>query len=131
MAERGDGVRIGDQDRDRVIALLGEHFSAGRLEIDEFDERCKRAARARFRADVAVLFADLPDPHPELLVPRDTGPAAEPEREGASRVPRARRGALLGISVAVALLGLLVVTRQFWALLPMVGFVFVWFGTRR
>lgn len=114
-----------------MIALLGEHFSAGRLEIDEFDERCKRAARARFRADVAVLFADLPDPHPELLVPRDTGPAAEPEREGASRVPRARRGALLGISVAVALLGLLVVTRQFWALLPMVGFVFVWFGTRR
>ncbi|ASU77576.1 DUF1707 domain-containing protein [Actinopolyspora erythraea] len=131
MAERGDGVRIGDHDRDRVIALLGEHFSAGRLEIDEFDERCRLAARARFRSDVAALFADLPYPHPEVLTTRQSAPAVEPEGPASGGAPSRRRGAALGVAVVVAMIGLLVVTRQIWVLLPLVGFAFVWFGTRR
>ncbi|SDO91478.1 protein of unknown function [Actinopolyspora xinjiangensis] len=131
MAERGDEVRIGDHDRDRVIALLGEHFSAGRLEVDEFDERCRRAAGARFRSDVAALFADLPSPHPEVLATGRAAPAAEPERHASDGAPSPRRGAALGIAVVLAMIGLLVVTRQIWVLLPLVGFAFVWFGTRR
>lgn len=114
-----------------MIALLGEHFSAGRLEIDEFDERCGRAARARFRSDVAALFADLPPPHPEVLAARQPAPPERSERGAADGSPRSRRGAVLGVAVLVALVGLLVVTKQVWVLFPLVGFAFVWFGTRR
>jgi Domain of unknown function (DUF1707) len=53
-------LRISDADRDRAIAELSEHFQAGRLTADEFDDRTGRALQARTAADLAPLFADLP-----------------------------------------------------------------------
>jgi Sec-independent protein secretion pathway component TatC len=53
-------VRIGDAERDRAIATLGDHFAAGRLTTDEFDERLGQALTARFNEDLEPLFADLP-----------------------------------------------------------------------
>jgi Domain of unknown function (DUF1707) len=53
-------VRIGDAERDRAIATLGDHFAAGRLTADEFDERLDHALKARFNEDLEPLFADLP-----------------------------------------------------------------------
>jgi hypothetical protein len=40
-------LRIGDADRDRAVAALGDHFAAGRLTADEFDDRSSRAWQAR------------------------------------------------------------------------------------
>lgn len=57
-------VRIGDAERDQAVSALGEHFAAGRLTREEFDERSDQAVRARYAADLAPLFADLPDPEP-------------------------------------------------------------------
>ena len=51
------------------MTLLGEHMSAGRLEIDEYDQRCQQAAVARFRSDLNALFADLPSPRPQDELP--------------------------------------------------------------
>ncbi len=53
-------VRIGDAERDRAVAALGEHFAAGRITRDELDERVDQAISARFDADLTPLFVDLP-----------------------------------------------------------------------
>jgi hypothetical protein len=53
-------IRIGDTERDRAIASLGDHFAAGRLTAEEFDQRTDQALKARFNEDLEPLFADLP-----------------------------------------------------------------------
>lgn len=53
-------LRIGDAERDEAIRELGDHFAAGRLEREEFDERSATAMRARVRGDLDTLFTDLP-----------------------------------------------------------------------
>jgi hypothetical protein len=53
-------VRIGDAERDRAVALLGDHFAAGRLDREELDERIDQAMQARFSTDLRQLFVDLP-----------------------------------------------------------------------
>jgi hypothetical protein len=53
-------VRIGDTERDTAVAALGDHFAAGRLTREEFDERIDQAMQARFESDLQPLFADLP-----------------------------------------------------------------------
>src|SRR5919107_3606981 len=53
-------IRIGDEERDSAVAALGDHFAAGRLTREEFDERMDQAMQARFESDLQTLFADLP-----------------------------------------------------------------------
>jgi hypothetical protein len=53
-------LRIGDAERDRAIAALGDHFAAGRLNAEEFEQRVDQAIKARFNEDLEPLFADLP-----------------------------------------------------------------------
>jgi hypothetical protein len=75
----GDQVRIGDAERDSAAAVLGEHYSEGRLDRAEFDARLADALAARTRDDLAVLFTDLPRSgqlaHPEAPPP---GPVRAP-----------------------------------------------------
>jgi hypothetical protein len=52
--------RIGDAERDAAIASLGEHYAAGRITKDEYDERSSFALRARTASDLTPLFVDLP-----------------------------------------------------------------------
>ena len=53
-------LRIGDAERDRAVAALGDHFAAGRLTNEEFEQRMEQAIKARFNEDLEPLFADLP-----------------------------------------------------------------------
>lgn len=53
-------LRIGTADRQRAIDLLRDHTTAGRLELDEFEERVATAHTARTGADLDALFTDLP-----------------------------------------------------------------------
>lgn len=53
-------VRIGDAERDSAVSALGDHFAAGRITREEFDERIDQAMQARFESDLRPLFADLP-----------------------------------------------------------------------
>ena len=59
MADRPD-IRIGTAEREEAVALLGEHFAAGRLSLAEFDERVALATQATVRGDLIPLVADLP-----------------------------------------------------------------------
>ncbi|MDN4172341.1 DUF1707 domain-containing protein [Nocardioides sp. SOB77] len=55
-----DHLRIGDADRDRAAADLGEHFAEGRLTAEEHAERLDRVWAARTRADLGPVLGDLP-----------------------------------------------------------------------
>lgn len=63
----GDPVpqRLSDAERDAAVAMLREHFEAGRLTEGEFSERMGSALQARFPAELTPLFGDLPAPRPE------------------------------------------------------------------
>jgi len=63
-------TRASDADRDRTAAALREHLAAGRLTIQEFDERLDQAYAAKTLGELDGLMADLPGtdlgPLPEL-----------------------------------------------------------------
>ncbi|HVW41412.1 MAG TPA: DUF1707 domain-containing protein [Amycolatopsis sp.] len=63
-------VRIGDADREQALSALGEHLSAGRLDVDEYGERSARVTAARTRRELTEVFTDLPEPHPGPAVPK-------------------------------------------------------------
>jgi hypothetical protein len=54
-------IRVSDAERAEVADRLGAHYSDGRLDRAEFDERVARAMSAKTRADLNGLFDDLPD----------------------------------------------------------------------
>lgn len=52
--------RIGDAERDVATTRLNDHFAAGRLDHEEYDERLDAIWSARTKADLDQLFWDLP-----------------------------------------------------------------------
>ena len=48
--------RIGDAERERATARLGEHFAEGRLDHEEYDERLDAIWSARTAADLDQVF---------------------------------------------------------------------------
>jgi hypothetical protein len=73
-----------DAGRERLIALLREHFAQGRLDAAGLDQRVELVLAAEFADEAAVAVADLP-----ALVP-GTGAAGGPAGQGQ---PGQRRGA--------------------------------------
>ncbi|AHI01328.1 hypothetical protein GCM10010174_10690 [Kutzneria viridogrisea] len=59
-------LRIGDAEREDALKALGEHMSAGRLDIDEYGDRSARVATARTQNELLALFTDLPAPKPSF-----------------------------------------------------------------
>jgi hypothetical protein len=53
-------LRASDADRDRTVAALRHHAAAGRLSMDELDQRSERAYDAATLDELAALQADLP-----------------------------------------------------------------------
>lgn len=94
-------LRVSDADRDRALAELSEHFQAGRLDGDEFEERSGRALRARTAGELTDLFTDLPRDRAQAPVPAVPGSGAAPVRF--SRGP-----VVLAAVVAVALVAFVV-----------------------
>ena len=112
-------LRISDADREAAIASLGEHYAAGRLDKDEFDERSDAVWTAKTGADLAPLFADL-------------GPLHSPEPDRRPRSPWGRRGwwPVPFVPVLLVLIALTALTHIPFVLLFVVGCFFLW-GRRR
>jgi len=53
-------VRVGTAEREAAQSELNEHFSQGRLEVAEFEERSSLVAGARTRSELDTVFHDLP-----------------------------------------------------------------------
>ena len=56
---RGE-LRVSDQERDATLDLLGTHAAAGRLTLDELEERAAQVLGAKTRSDLAIVTSDLP-----------------------------------------------------------------------
>ena len=69
---------VTDADREAAVASLDVHRDAGRLDDVGFEERSVRARRADTRADLDLLFIDLPEPHPAYGAPAWGAPAVPP-----------------------------------------------------
>ena len=55
-----DPIRASDADRDVVVTALREAYTAGRLDIEEFDERMSAAYASKTWGDLRKLTVDLP-----------------------------------------------------------------------
>ena len=66
-------LRAADADRAAVATVLGQHMTAGRLTVDEYDERLARAYAAKTYGELDELTADLPAAVP---APRPAPPQA-------------------------------------------------------
>lgn len=82
MERRGRRMRASDADRDQVLRIIQEAYAAGRLDMDEAEERQDRVLAAKYTDELTAHVDDLPEgqhlhAHPRL-------PSA---RSGASHVP--------------------------------------------
>jgi hypothetical protein len=57
---RDPDLRVGQAERDAVVAALARHFADGRLTVEEYEERVEGALAARTGHDLEPLLADLP-----------------------------------------------------------------------
>lgn len=99
-------IRVSDADRDQAIAELSQHFQAGRLTQEEFEERSGQALQAKTGNDLAALFTDLPG-RGTVSVPQAGGPVYGMDGHGdlnrLSHLPVARL-IILGV-IAVIIVG--------------------------
>ena len=68
-------LRVGDRERAAAAERLSAHHTAGRLSVDELEQRLERANAAVYAHELAELEADLPRRTP---VRRDVGPPLAP-----------------------------------------------------
>ena len=130
MTNERPPIRIGTAERDAAMKALDEHLEAGRLDVDEYGERSARASVATTVPELAVLFDDLPAPHPAL--PGVDDPAAHrplPAASAGAAPARVERSAmevwgprLMALSPFIAL-GLFLLTRTWvvFLLIPVMG----------
>jgi hypothetical protein len=118
MSQPDPRLRIADSDRERAMADLAMHYADGRLDHEEYDERLDAIWTARTRADLALLFNDLPRMQ-----------AAQPSRAPArTQRPAGSRFRLPLLPVIAVLVVLSVLTEvPFWLLV----FPLLWFRMRR
>jgi hypothetical protein len=86
-------LRASDNDRERVIAMLGEALADGRLSHEEYSERMPVALSARTLGELAKLTTDLASPEHQPVQVGDGQPVtalfATAERRGRWVVPGA------------------------------------------
>jgi hypothetical protein len=119
-------MRVSDAERQAVTDRLAEHFSSGRLDQAEFDERVGKAMSAKTRADLNGLFDDLP----ETGAPAATGPT---DPTGQPRRRHRHPILLVALIVFVAIAAAHVVWPLLWigALVAIVLFATGTFGHAR
>jgi hypothetical protein len=112
-------LRAADADRQRVVAVLQQHYVDGRLSSDELGERVSRARAARTYGDLDTLLRDLP---PTAAPSEPPAEAAEPrpaEQSKGFRTHAITYGLVMAMLVAIWLLTS--PGGYFWPIWPMLG----------
>ena len=78
-------IRIGDRERDAVVAVLQKAAEDGRLSMAELDDRLEAALQAKTYADLDPLVADLPVELPSQALRSSRPKAHGPPSAGYSR----------------------------------------------
>jgi hypothetical protein len=63
------GIRASDEERESTVSLLREHGAAGRLDVEELEQRVGSAYGARTRGNLTALLDDLPRTRPVVATP--------------------------------------------------------------
>jgi hypothetical protein len=108
------GVRVGDREREKVIAHLGQAFAQGYLSIPEYETRLDQALEAQTAGALNQPLSDLPV---------DRIARGDPRRRAAT-VAAARRG--VQIHLAAYLAASLLMTGIWLALAVTVGAWYFW-----
>lgn len=133
-------LRIADADRDAAVSALGEHFAAGRLTHEEFDERSEQAMAARMPSELTPLFADLPAPWPPVTGRRasastSSAPTSSTHARDSRSGAWSRRGRGLAVLpiplIVLAVVAAVVVFRAPWLLFVAFGLLWCSGGVRR
>ncbi len=124
-------LRVSDAERAEVADRLSKHYSDGRLDQAEFDERIDQAMRAKTQSDLSGLFDDLPgfeepEPSPE---PR-TSKVAPRRRDERPHRHHHLLSVVLMIVVAFALAHALVELYIPWLLIGVLAVLWVVYGPR-
>jgi len=114
MTPQQTEVRIGDAEREQAVSALGEHYLAGRLSKEEYDERAAAAWTAKTTSQLQPLFWDLP----AMQQPAPPTPAKPRQRT--------RRGRGLGFPLFVGAIVLMAVLGAPWWVWMIVGWM--WFS---
>ena len=96
-------IRISDAEREAAVSALGEHYLAGRLTKEEYDERADVAWAAKTSAALRPLFVDLP------LIPM-AQPAVLARTPAPTRGGRSRRRRLPVFPIAMLFILVMVLT---------------------
>ena len=109
------GLRVGDAERERVVASLQRHYQAGRLSVGELEDRTRRAFAARTEGDLDAVLGDLP--------PEAPSPAPAPAVSAAEGGRMAFRPWLRYGVAAAAMVGVWALSGRgyFWPAWPMLG----------
>ena len=128
-------MRAGTADRQAAVDGLTRHFTEGRLDPGEFDERVGTAYAATYLDELPELFGDLPEAQPR----RGTGSGARPDPDGVlpyapvpppgpwsgpPRPPIHRTPRLLAVPAVLALIFLIGVLTHGLFLFPLVWVAF-------
>lgn len=107
-----DDLRASDAERSASADVLRSHAVAGRLDVDELDERVALALSARMRAELRALTADLPP----LAAP---GPG--PESADAAHEGTPTWGPYLAVMALLVAIWMLTGAGHPWPLYPALG----------
>ena len=71
-----------EADRERLVALLREHYAVGLFGLDELDRRVGVVLSAQYLDEAAAAIADLPGSAapPGIAAPSGAGPPRRPRR---------------------------------------------------
>jgi hypothetical protein len=114
-------VRASDADREKALALLRDHWLAGRLTLEEYEERCDEASGGRFLDDLRRSLRELPHPLPEH----------KPIATAASAPPAPQAGAVLSLVLGATSLLLIVISFGVLFLLTLPASTWAWLLGRR
>jgi uncharacterized protein DUF1707 len=108
-------MRVSDADRAEVTDRLSKHYSDGRLDQAEFNERLDRAMNAKTQADLSGLFADLPPTdEPDKAVKT----VRQPDRRPRTRHPAQR---VIGL-ILITVVAIFVARALMWPFFGFFGF---------
>ena len=119
------GQRIGAAERDSAVRALQVHYQAGRLTPEEYEDRSVRASRAMTWAEVAPLFADLPEPRPgPVAAALAAAPPSPSTSQGLVPMPDRARETIMSLTPLLALVLFFVTHSWLWFLaIPIVGII--------
>jgi hypothetical protein len=117
-------TRVGTAEREAALARLGEHWQAGRLDPAEHESRVTRAKAAVTKADLDVLFADLPHTSPTPSATDGVSATAGASASGNREFLDGKRQTIMALAPPVAVLLFFTTHTWVWFLMiPILGVV--------